>query len=323
MSNLTLSQYLEQKIEVSSPHLASVIQTIVNCCEKIDHDLQSGALADILGSSEQENVQGETQKKLDILSNQILIDALEANPAVGGLASEELEEFTPAQKGGQYLVLFDPLDGSSNIDINMCVGTIFSVLPAKNEVTQAEDFLQTGDQQVAAGYVMYGPATMLALTFGSGVVIFTYDTEKSAFILTHENAKIAKETQEFAVNSSNQRHWEKPVKRYIDELFEGAEGPRAKDFNMRWVACMVADVHRILMRGGVFLYPFDHKYPNQAGRLRLMYEANPMSMLIEQAGGASSTGRERILSMQPQDLHQRVPVIFGAEQEVNILTQYH
>lgn len=323
MSNITLSQYLEEKIGTSTPNLASVIHTISECCKIIDHDLQKGAIAGILGSAEHENVQGETQKKLDIISNDQLIDALKIHPAIGGLASEELEEFTPAQENGEYLVLFDPLDGSSNIDINMCVGTIFSILPSKNKITQAEDFMQKGREQVAAGYVMYGPSTMLALTLGDGVALFTFDVDKQEFVLTQENIKIARHTQEFAINSSNKRHWEEPVQRYISELLDGQIGTRGKEYNMRWVACMVADIHRILSRGGIFLYPYDCKDPKKAGRLRLMYEANPMCMLIEQAGGAATTGRERILDLQPTALHQRVPVILGAKDEVDLLTSYH
>lgn len=323
MSNLNLTQYLQQQSGHLTPELAQVIETIAATCNTIDQALQKGALAGILGSAENENVQGETQKKLDVISNDYLIDALKVHPHVGGLASEELDDFTPAQANGKYLVLFDPLDGSSNIDINMCVGTIFSILPAKNAVTQAADFMQAGTEQVAAGYVLYGPSTMLALTVGNGVAFFTFDPESQQFILTADQVKVSEETQEFAINASNQRHWEQPVKRYIDELLAGKTSVRAKDFNMRWVACMVGDIHRILCRGGIFLYPYDLKDPKKAGRLRLMYEANPMSMLIEQAGGASTTGRVRILDIQPTELHQRVPVIIGSKQEVELVTSYH
>ena len=323
MSTATLSQYLKQQMGNLTPELANVIEAIIDSCKTIDQALQKGAIAGILGSAEHENVQGETQKKLDVISNQILIDALQSHPNVGGLASEELDTFTSAQENGQFLVLFDPLDGSSNIDINMCVGTIFSILPAKNAVTQAADFMQAGTEQVAAGYVLYGPSTMLALTVGNGVAFFTYDPESQQFILTADQVKVSEETQEFAINASNQRHWEQPVKRYIDELLAGKTSVRAKDFNMRWVACMVGDIHRILCRGGIFLYPYDLKDPKKAGRLRLMYEANPMSMLIEQAGGASTTGRVRILEIQPTELHQRVPVIIGSKQEVELVTSYH
>lgn len=323
MSNLTLSQFLQQEKGNLTPELAQVIDTIAATCKTIDQALQKGALAGILGSAGNENVQGETQKKLDVISNDYLIDALKVHPHVGGLASEELDDFTPAQENGEYLVLFDPLDGSSNIDINMCVGTIFSILPAKNAVTQAQDFMQAGTQQVAAGYVLYGPSTMMALTVGNGVAFFTLDPETQTFLLTTENVQVSADTQEFAINSSNQRHWEQPVKQYIEELLAGKTSVREKDFNMRWVACMVGDVHRILCRGGIFLYPYDLKDPKKAGRLRLMYEANPMSMLIEQAGGASTTGRVRILEIEPTELHQRVPVIIGSKNEVERVTSYH
>ena len=323
MSYLNLSQFLEQQTGNLTPELAQVISTIAATCQTIDQALQKGALAGVLGSAQHENVQGEEQKKLDVISNDYLIDALKIHPQVGGLASEELDEFTPAQENGKYLVLFDPLDGSSNIDINMCVGTIFSILPAKNAVTQAEDFMQAGNQQVAAGYVLYGPSTMLALTVGAGTVFFTFDPETQQFLLTSENIQVAADTKEYAINSSNQRHWENPVKRYIEELLAGKTGPREKDFNMRWVACMVGDIHRILCRSGIFMYPYDLKDPKKAGRLRLMYEANPMSMLIEQAGGASTTGRVRILDIQPTDLHQRLPVIIGSKNEVDLVTGYH
>ncbi|HAA07143.1 MAG TPA: class 1 fructose-bisphosphatase, partial [Acinetobacter schindleri] len=239
MSYLSLSQFLQQKTGNLTPELAQVIETIANTCKTIDQALQKGALAGVLGSAQHENVQGEEQKKLDVISNDYLIDALKIHPNVGGLASEELDEFTPAQENGQFLVLFDPLDGSSNIDINMCVGTIFSILPAKNALTQAEDFMQAGVNQVAAGYVLYGPSTMMALTVGAGTIFFTFDPETQEFLLTSENIQVAADTKEYAINASNQRHWEEPVKRYIDELLAGKTGPREKDFNMRWVACMV------------------------------------------------------------------------------------
>ena len=323
MSHLSLSQFLQQQSGNLTPALAQVIETIGDTCKAIDQLLQKGALAGVLGSAQHENVQGEEQKKLDVISNDYLIDALKVHPHVGGLASEELDEFTAGQENGDYLVLFDPLDGSSNIDINMCVGTIFSILPAKNAVTQAEDFLQAGVQQVSAGYVLYGPSTMMALTVGAGVVFFTFDPESQEFLITANAITVAADTKEYAINASNQRHWEEPVKRYVDELLAGTTGPREKDFNMRWVACMVGDIHRILCRSGIFMYPYDLKDPKKAGRLRLMYEANPMSMLLEQAGGASTTGRVRILDIQPTELHQRVPVIIGSKNEVELVTSYH
>ncbi|WP_374297046.1 class 1 fructose-bisphosphatase [Acinetobacter sp.] len=323
MSHVLLKDFLTQQQNHNlTENLAQVILTIASTCQDIDAALQKGALAGILGSAENENVQGETQKKLDVISNDMLIDSLQQHPAVVALASEELEDMTPAQASGEYLVLFDPLDGSSNIDINMCVGTIFSILKNTGDL-KTENFFQKGRDQVAAGYVLYGPSTMLVLTTGQGVQMFTFDPESKQFVLTNDQVQIPAETQEFAINSSNQRHWEAPVQRYIGELQAGKTGERGKDFNMRWVACMVGDVHRILTRGGIFLYPYDLKDPKKAGRLRLMYEANPMSFLVEQAGGASSTGRMDIMDVEPNDLHQRIPVILGSKTEVERVTSYH
>ncbi|MFB2578025.1 MULTISPECIES: class 1 fructose-bisphosphatase [unclassified Acinetobacter] len=323
--SICLQQFLQQQSHVNAD-LATVLLSISVACQKIDHALQRGALAGILGSAEQENVQGETQKKLDVIANDILIDALQRTPAVAALSSEELDNMTPANAQGDYLVTFDPLDGSSNIDINMCVGTIFSILKRNDQKTDAiatEAFFQNGRQQVAAGYVLYGPSTMLVLSTGQGVQMFTFDPDSQKFLLTVEQVKISEDTQEFAINSSNQRHWEPPVQRYIEELLAGKTGVRGKDFNMRWVACMVGDVHRILTRGGIFLYPYDLKDPKKAGRLRLMYEANPMSFLVEQAGGKSSTGRLDIMDVAPNDLHQRVPVILGSKNEVERVANYY
>lgn len=322
MSGVSLQQYLKQSTHLTE-NLAELIQTIADTCKQIDDCLQQGALAGNLGSLEHENIQGETQKKLDVISNDLLVDALSQHPNVAALASEELDDMTLAQPNGDFLVLFDPLDGSSNIDINMCVGTIFSILAAPKTQPQTADFFQKGSAQVAAGYVMYGPSTMLVFTTGQGVHIFTLEPRSGVFYLTQDQVKIPSDTQEFAINASNQRHWEAPVQRYIGELLEGRTGVRAKDFNMRWVACMVGDVHRILCRGGVFLYPYDSKDPNKAGRLRLMYEANPLGLIIQQAGGMISTGRTDILEVQPEGLHQRIPVILGAAEEVSLLTQYH
>jgi fructose-1,6-bisphosphatase I len=234
---------------------------------------------------------------------------------------------------GEYLLLFDPLDGSSNIDVNVSIGTIFSVLKkadgtnakdaqSASDVTE-QDFLQPGKQQVAAGYCVYGPQTTLVLTVGDGVAMFTLDREQGSFVLTQENVQVPADTQEFAINMSNMRHWDEPVRRYIDECLQGKEGPRGKDFNMRWIASMVADVHRILTRGGVFMYPWDKREPLKPGKLRLMYEANPMSWLIEQAGGAATNGKQRILDLQPSQLHERVSVILGSKNEVDRLTSYH
>jgi fructose-1,6-bisphosphatase I len=247
------------------------------------------------------------------------------------MASEEMDNAhqIPGQyPKGAFLLVFDPLDGSSNIDINVSVGTIFSVLRCPDLKGCCDDigdevFLQPGTQQVAAGYALYGPQTMLMLTLGNGVKGFTLDRELGSFVLTHDDIQVPASTAEFAINMSNQRHWEAPVKRYVNELLDGKQGPLGKNFNMRWVAAMVADVHRILTRGGIFMYPRDDREPEKPGKLRLMYEANPMSMIIEQAGGAATNGYQRILDIQPESLHQRVAVFLGSKEEVERITAYH
>jgi fructose-1,6-bisphosphatase I len=282
----------------------------------------------VLGSAGSENVQGEVQKKLDIIANEVLIEANEWGGHLAAMASEEMDGIYVVPNRypqGEYLLLFDPLDGSSNIDVNVSIGTIFSVLKkAEGGSAVAEkDFLQAGNKQVAAGYCIYGPQTTLVLTVGKGVAMFTLDREQGSFVLTQENVQIPPETKEFAINMSNMRHWDEPVRRYIDECLQGKEGPRGKDFNMRWIASMVADVHRILTRGGLFMYPWDKREPNKAGKLRLMYEANPMSWLVEQAGGAATNARQRILDLQPSQLHERVSVVLGSKHEVERVTAYH
>lgn len=333
MSAITLNQYLlTRQVTSNSPqrinHLTAdltqlILQTAISC-KGISSALHKGALAGVLGSANSDNVQGETQKKLDIISNVLMVDTLLGGGIAAALASEEMDEMIVASESGKYLILFDPLDGSSNIDVNMSVGTIFSILERPNTNSIAtSDFFQAGQHQVAAGYALYGPSTMLILTLGNGVDVFTLDRDLGEFILTSEQLSIPADTQEFAINMSNQRHWEKPMQRYVDECLAGKEGVRGKDFNMRWVASMVGDVHRILMRGGIFMYPYDLKDPKKAGKLRLMYEANPMSFLIEQAGGASTTGRQRIMDVDPTGLHQRIPVVLGSRNEVLRVTHYH
>jgi fructose-1,6-bisphosphatase I len=305
-----------------------LLSDIVIACKRIAHDVNKGALIGVLGSAGSENVQGETQKKLDIITNEIFIGATEWGGHLAAMASEEMDDIykIPAQyPKGKYLVVFDPLDGSSNIDVNISVGTIFSILRAPEGVENptAEDFLQPGTTQVCGAYVLYGPATMMVITTGHGVNGFTLDNDIGEFMLSHPNMTIPEDTLEFAINASNERFWEAPVQRYVDECVAGKTGPRGINFNMRWVASMVAEVHRILVRGGVFMYPKDTKDPTKAGKLRLLYEANPMSFIVEQAGGVSSTGRERILEIKPSGLHQRVPVILGSKNEVERIVRYH
>lgn len=315
---------LQDLLTQTQPELAAIISGLAETGIAISELLKQGALAGVLGSAGEENVQGEEQKKLDVISNDMLIKTLHGIPSCAGMASEEMDTFIPANAAGKYLVTFDPLDGSSNIDINMAVGTIFSILPRTGTSTLTEDeFLQKGTAQVAAGYILYGPSTMLALTTGTGTHLLTLDPVKSVFLLTSENITISKNTKEFAINMSNQRHWEAPMQQYIAECLAGETGVREKNFNMRWVAAMVGDVHRILCRGGLFTYPFDSKDPNKPGKLRLMYEANPMALLIEQAGGLATTARQRILEIPPEHLHQRVPVVLGSSEEVMHISSLH
>jgi fructose-1,6-bisphosphatase I len=333
LSRKTLTQYLveqQRQEKAVSAEVRLLIETVARACKAIGHAVSKGALGGVLGSLDSENVQGEVQKKLDVLSNEILLEANEWGGHLAGMASEEMEtihRIPNRYPKGEYLLLFDPLDGSSNIDVNVSIGTIFSVLHAPQEASgrdiEEEDFLQAGSQQVAAGYAVYGPQTMLVLTVGTGVVSFTLDREMGSWVLTGENLAIPEETKEFAINASNMRHWEPPVKRYIAECLEGKSGPLEKDYNMRWIASMVADVHRLLTRGGIFMYPRDERPSGKAGKLRLMYEANPMSFIIEQAGGAAIDGAQRILDIQPTALHQRVGVILGSKKEVERVQAYH
>jgi fructose-1,6-bisphosphatase I len=331
MKRISLTQYLieEQRLHNTIPsELRLLLEVVARACKTISHAVGKGELGEVMGTAESENVQGEVQKKLDIISNDILLEANEWGGHLAAMASEEMETIHPIPNRypmGEYLLLFDPLDGSSNIDVNVSIGTIFSVLKAADGVqapTEA-DFLQPGSKQVAAGYAVYGPQTVLVLTPGNGVQCFTLDREMGSWVMTQRNMQIPADTLEFAINASNARHWHPPVKRYVDEMLAGTTGPRGKDFNMRWIASMVADVHRILNRGGVFMYPADAREPDKPGKLRLMYEANPMAFIVEQAGGAATDGQQRILNIQPQKLHQRVPVFLGSKNEVELVTSYH
>ena len=335
MAQRTLARYLvdEQRNKGGiNADLRSLIEVVARACQAIAIAVGKGSLGGVLGEAGSDNVQGEAQKKLDVLSNDILLDANEWGGHLAAMASEEMDlpHMIPNRyPQGEYLLLFDPLDGSSNIDVNVSIGTIFSVLrcPEGADLSTPERaeqaFLQPGTAQVAAGYTVYGPTTVLVLTLGHGVTVFTLDREQGEFVLSQENVQIPVDTKEFAINMSNQRFWEAPVKRYVDEMLAGKEGPLGKDYNMRWVASMVADVHRIMTRGGIFMYPMDSKMKDKGGKLRLMYEANPMALLVEQAGGAATTGRERILDVSPTKIHQRVPVILGSKNEVDRVTSYH
>jgi fructose-1,6-bisphosphatase I / sedoheptulose-1,7-bisphosphatase len=329
LGRTTLSKFLIQQLQDVEDHgkLAALLVDVAAAVKAISAMTAKGALGGYLGTIEQTNVQGEQQKKLDVLANDAMVTATEWGGLVAGLASEELDDPYVIPENfarGPYLLIFDPLDGSSNTDVNVSVGTIFSVLQHSGDAQPAiGDYLQAGTRQVAAGYAIYGPATMLVITVGKGTHGFTLDREVGNFILTHRDLAIPADTSEFAINTSNARFWEPPVHRYVTECQAGKAGERGRDFNMRWIASMVAEVHRILMRGGVFMYPKDTKDPGKPGRLRLMYEANPISMLIEQAGGASSTGRGRLMELAPEQLHQRVPVILGSKNEVLRIERYH
>jgi fructose-1,6-bisphosphatase I/sedoheptulose-1,7-bisphosphatase len=329
----TLTQFLieeRRRHPDATGDLNALVTDVSLACKAISRKVAFGALADMLGKVQDNtvNVQGEEQKTLDVVSNQMFLRAAEWGGIVAGMVSEEMEEVYHLPREfprGKYLLLFDPLDGSSNTDVNVSVGSIFSVLRAATpgEDAKPEDFLQPGTQQVCAGYAIYGPSTMLVLTLGTGTHAFTLDPQLGEWVLSHPNLKIPAKTREFAINASNSRFWEPAVKRYVDECLAGQTGPRGADFNMRWIASLVAETHRILMRGGVFMYPRDNKDPAKTGRLRLLYEANPISMLVEQAGGQASTGRKRMLEVQPEALHQRIGFIFGSSEEVSRIEGYH
>ncbi|MFT3802444.1 MAG: class 1 fructose-bisphosphatase [Burkholderiaceae bacterium] len=329
--HISLTQYLvvkQREKGLIPAELRLLIEVVARACKRISHSISKGALADVLGEAGTDNVQGESQKKLDVIANETLLEANEWGGSLAAMASEEMDgpHLIPTEyPRGEFLLLFDPLDGSSNIDVNVSVGTIFSVLRMPDDGSEAgeQSFLQSGERQVAAGYAVYGPSTQLVLTVGDGVASFTLDRETGAWLLTQDRMTIPADTKEFAINASNMRHWEAPVRRYVDEMLAGKTGPLGKDYNMRWVASMVADVHRIMTRGGIFMYPRDAREPDKPGKLRLLYEANPMSFLIEQAGGAATNGTQRILTVQPTRLHERVAVFLGSKNEVERVTRYH
>jgi fructose-1,6-bisphosphatase I/sedoheptulose-1,7-bisphosphatase/fructose-1,6-bisphosphatase I len=323
----TLSKFVIEHTRGQHSEMGALLIDVAAAVKTISAMVGKGALSGFSGLAEAINVQGEEQKKIDVMANEAILRHCEWGGQLAGMASEELEAPYAIPEGyprGRYLLVFDPLDGSSNSDVNVSVGSIFSILmrPEAGDA-EATDYLQPGREQVAAGYAIYGPATMFVLTVGSGTHGFTLDRESGNFILTHPDIRVPEDTREFAINTSNERFWEPPVQRYVAECKAGKTGVRGADFNMRWIASMVAEVHRILMRGGIFMYPKDNKDPAKPGRLRLLYEANPMAMLVEQAGGAASTGRVRILDVAPEALHQRVPVILGSKNEVERVERYH
>jgi fructose-1,6-bisphosphatase I / sedoheptulose-1,7-bisphosphatase len=327
----TLTRFLieeQRRFNNATGGFTGLVNDVRLACKRIARVIGKGALSDALGTAGTTNVQGEAQMKLDVLANDIFVRTNEWGGQLMGMLSEEMDDPYPIPAEyprGKYLLLFDPLDGSSNIDVNVSVGSIFSVLRCPEGISEPteKDFLQPGTQQVCAGYAIYGPSTMLVLTTGRGVNGFTLDREIGEFMLTHPDITLEADTSEFAINASNSRYWEPAIKRYVNECLAGQAGPRGRDFNMRWIASLVAETHRILMRGGVFMYPRDRKDLSKAGRLRLLYEANPIGMLIEQAGGRASTGHQPILEVQPQAAHERIGFVFGARNEVERIERYH
>lgn len=319
----SITQFLTTHCQ--SEALNSIMHSLTSACIDIADKVREGNIAGILGAASTINVQGEVQKKLDVIANDILKQALAQNPQVKGIASEEEDNPIACNAQGEYLVLFDPLDGSSNIDINVTVGTIFSILKTQPnaDASTAEPYLQAGREQVGAGYVLYGPANLMLFTLGDGVFSFTLDVAQKTFFLQQEWVQIPPQTQEFAINMSNQRFWNPPMQRYVADLLQGEEGPLGKRYNMRWIASMVAEIHRIMVRGGIFMYPYDKREPHKPGKLRLMYEGNPMSMLVEQAGGRASTAYDSIMDIQPNAIHERVSVVMGSKEEVATVERYH
>jgi fructose-1,6-bisphosphatase I len=328
---ISLSQYLVEKQREKNlipAELRLLLEIVARACKRISYAVGKGELGGMLGVAGAENVQGEVQQKLDVIANETLLEANEWGGHLAAMASEEMDHpYTIPNRypKGEFLLLFDPLDGSSNIDVNVSIGTIFSVLRLPEGVKEPQEshFLQPGTKQVAAGYAVYGPSSLLVLTVGDGVACFTLDRETGSWWLTNPSMRIPEDTKEYAINASNARHWFEPVQRYVADLTAGRGGPLGKDYNMRWVASMVADVHRIMIRGGIFMYPADRREPDKPGKLRLMYEANPMSFLVEQAGGLATNGRHRIMEIQPSKLHERVAVFLGSRNEVARATRYH
>jgi fructose-1,6-bisphosphatase I len=305
--------------------LISLIKTILAATKEISFRVSQAHLGDLMGSTLDENIQGEVQKKLDVVANELFKDILLESGFVKAISSEEEDTSVAGNDDGKYLVSFDPLDGSSNIDINSLIGTIFSIHEAPTDMAadDSDMFKQAGHRQVCAGYVLYGPATMLVMTTGSGTHFYVLDRTHGGYLLVERNVQVPVDTQEFAVNMSNQRFWQAPMQNYISDLIAGDSGARDKNFNMRWIAAMVGDIHRVLCRGGIFTYPTDSKNAEQPYKLRLMYEANPMAFLLEQAGALAMTSEGRIMDIEPSSIHQRVEVIMGSKNEVETCLSYY
>lgn len=302
--------------------VAAAVNALAGVSLEIAELLGLGALAGPLGRPTGKMGEVDEQKEIDVLANNRIVAALRGAP-VAAVASEEMDGPVLLDEKAPLLVAVDPLDGSSNIDANASIGSIFTVLPALQHNDEPSAFLQPGVNQLAGGFFVYGPQTVLVVTVGAGTQIFTLDRRAATFVLTHPKVEIPLHTDEYAINDSNSRHWDDPVRTYIDDCQRGREGPRARDFNMRWTGSPVADIYRILSRGGIYLYPGDRRREFRNGRLRLIYEANPIAWVIEQAGGLASTGRERVLELKPTSLHQRVPLIAGSRMEVEHVIRLH
>ena len=336
MIGTTITQFLieeQRRIPSATGDLTAVINDIVTACKAITSGMRYGALADgdLLGASSIENVQGETQKTLDIVANELFLRRTEFGGHVAAMASEEMEKIYQLPERypkGRYLLLYDPVDGSSNISENASIGTIFSLLRRPEGASgqpEPEEFLQSGDRQVCAGYAIYGPSSMIIMTTGNGVHGFTLDPLVGEYILTHKNLTIPANSSRYFINTAFIRHWDEPVKSYISDCLDGRDGAFGRDFDQRWSAGAVADVHRVLMSGGIYINPLHGRLREAglAGKLRLLYEVNPLSFLVEQAGGLASTGEDRTLEIQPDSIHQRCPAILGSRNEVNdLLSRY-
>jgi fructose-1,6-bisphosphatase I len=332
MSNthMTLRQFLlnDYRTEGLEKDLVFLLEDIATACRIISNHVRDGAFQETLGVAGSTNIQGEDQKQLDVIANDEFVEHCSNCSRVAALVSEEVDEvywLKDKPVAGDYIVYFDPLDGSSNLGVNLSVGSIFSIVQIKDAIDASDDasVLIKGAEQICAGYAIYGPSSALVITTGHGVNGFTHQQGTGEFRLTYPDMTIPATTKEFAINASRYRLWDAPIRAYFDECIAGAEGSRGENSNMRWTASMVADIHRILVRGGVFLYPEDEGNRATGGKLRLMYEANPMGMLVEQAGGAASTGTQRIMDIQPTSHHQRVPVIMGSKDEVARIDAFH
>ena len=316
---IDLATYLKQHDEIPAD-LGQAVTAMCDVGKTLAHKIARGALEGAMGAAVGDNTDGDVQKALDVIADEMFFTALQ-DTAVRWYASEEREDVVEINPNGRLALATDPLDGSSNIDVNVSIGTIFSIYEAKDDPEAS--FLRPGTEQIAAGYIIYGPQTGLVVTFGNGTLSFILDPDRGEFVLVNDNVRIPQASSEFAINASNYRHWTRPIRAYIDDCLAGEEGPRGKNFNMRWVASLVAETHRIISRGGIFLYPSDARKGYERGRLRMVYECAPIAMLVEQAGGLATDGCDRLLEQQVKTLHGRTPLVFGTPDKVNRVATYH